>query len=56
MRSSTEDVVPNSTNSFNTRKNMRKPGQYPWNNEDDQVNFSKALKYLLKLLIFTDQH
>ena len=29
---------------------------WSWNNEDNQVNFLKTKKYLLKLLIFTDQH
>ena len=52
MRSCAKNVVPDSTDGLDTRKYMREPGQYPWNDEDDKIDFAEAFKYLFKLLVF----
>ena len=55
MGACTKNVVPDSTNCFDTRKHMGEPSENPGNDENYKIDLSKALKYGLKLFVLCEE-
>ena len=55
MGASAEQVVPDSADGLDAGEDMRKPGEYPGNDEGDEPHLFEAFEYFLEVRVLFGQ-